>query len=212
MAEEEIEHIALFDMDGTLCEYEYQLRSDLRRIAAPSEKIIQNIYEEEEFDFDYMRERIDLIRSQSGWWRKLCPIDMNINLIHIAKEIGFDIRILTKGPRTCPNAWTEKFEWCQKYIVPVVPNLQVTVTQDKGMIYGKLLVDDYPDYMDRWLKWRPRGLGIMPAREYNIGYKHPNVIRFDGTNVDQVKRAMNFCYGRKTEWIAPRQIVDYSSM
>jgi len=36
--------------------------------------------------------------------------------------------------------------------------------------------------INSWLKWRPRGLVIMPARSYNGGYSHPNVIRYEGDN------------------------------
>lgn len=189
MSETEHEQIALFDMDGTLCEYEYQLRHDLNQIAGPNERKIENLFEEECFE-EHIQNRIDLIRSQPGWWRDLVPIWDNFQLLHLCKRIGFDIRILTKGPAHSDNAWTEKFQWCQERVVPIVPTLQVTVTQDKGMVYGKLLVDDYPEYMDQWLKWRPRGLGIMPARNYNVDYKHPNVIRFDGTNINEVEKAI----------------------
>ncbi len=34
----------------------------------------------------------------------------------MAREIGFKIRILTKGPRHTPQAWAEKLLWCQKNI------------------------------------------------------------------------------------------------
>lgn len=56
--------------------------------------------------------------------------------------------------------------------------------------YGAVLVDDWPEYIRRWLENRPRGLVIMPAHEHNAGFNHPNVVRYDGTNKDEVKARM----------------------
>ena len=46
----------------------------------------------------------------------------------------------------------------------------------------------------------------MPANESNIGYKHPQVIRYDGNNLDHVRRAMTLAKNRKA-----REEVDYAS-
>jgi len=57
--------------------------------------------------------------------------------------------------------------------------VQVTLTEDKGLVYGKVLVDDWPPYIERWLTWRPRGLVIMPARRWNATFTHPQVLRYE---------------------------------
>ncbi len=57
-------------------------------------------------------------------------------------------------------------------------------------MYGKMLTDDWPNYMIRWLEWRPRGLGIMPAQKWNEGFEHSNVVRYDGTNLAEVRDRM----------------------
>ena len=69
-------------------------------------------------------------------------------------------------------------------------DIDITITRDKSLVYGKVLVDDYPAYAERWLKHRSRGLVIMPANKDNREYKHPQVIRFDGSNLAQVREAM----------------------
>jgi hypothetical protein len=66
----------------------------------------------------------------------------------------------------------------------------VTITHDKGLVYGAVLVDDWPDYILKWLEHRPRGLVIMPAHDHNAGFTHHNVVRYDGTNIDEVKARM----------------------
>ena len=63
-------------------------------------------------------------------------------------------------------------------------------------MYGKVLVDDWPEYISRWLKWRPRGLVIMPASQSNAGFTHPQVIRYDGSNAEQVTREMQLAMHR----------------
>jgi 5'-nucleotidase len=50
-----------------------------------------------------------------------------------------------------------------------------------------VLVDDWPEYIHRWLTWRPRGLVIVPAQPWNVGFSHPKALRYDGTNPDMVR-------------------------
>jgi hypothetical protein len=67
----------------------------------------------------------------------------------------------------------------------------------KGRVYGRVLYDDYPDYMLKWLKNRPRGLGIMPVTQANKNFTHPQVVRYDGTNHKVVERALQAVFNRK---------------
>lgn len=186
------EQIVLFDMDGTLCDYEGQLIRDLQELANPSDPIIQDLHNCPE----WIDKRIDLIRKVPGWWRNLQRLELGFDVLEICKLIGFEIRILTKGPRRTKNAWTEKVEWIHEHVVPDIPNTLMTITEDKGLVYGKVLVDDFGPYMDRWLRWRPRGLGIMPAQKWNQNYSHPNVIRYDGKNKQQIREALLKSYRR----------------
>jgi len=64
------------------------------------------------------------------------------------------------------------------------------------MVYGKFLYDDYPDYMLKWLEHRPRGLGIMPANRANQGFQHAQVVRWDGTNLDEVAARLRAAHKR----------------
>jgi hypothetical protein len=66
----------------------------------------------------------------------------------------------------------------------------VTITHDKGIVYGAVLVDDWPEYVTSWLEHRPRGLVIMPAHNHNVGFAHSQVVRYDGTNLDEVRTRM----------------------
>ena len=64
------------------------------------------------------------------------------------------------------------------------------MTEDKGLVYGKVLFDDWPEYITSWLEYRPRGLVIMPNHPHNQGFKHPNVIRYIGSNWEEVRTAL----------------------
>jgi hypothetical protein len=111
------------------------------------------------------------------------------------KEIGFKPHILTKGPYKATRAWSEKYEWCKQN----VPNVSVTITEDKGLVYGKVLFDDWPPYIQRWLKWRPRGFVLMLEHPYNSGFEHPQVIRVlrDKSNFDIIKEQLQIAYERQ---------------
>jgi len=176
--------VALVDMDNTLVDYEGQLLKDLGNLRSPEEQEV-GVYEPWP---DHIRARARLIKDKDGWWRNLPDFKLGWDVYRILHDLEFDVHILTKGPNNAPQAWTEKVQWCQKNLED--SDDSITITGDKSLVYGRVLVDDYPGYMDRWLKWRPRGLGIMPAHHYNEGYKHPNVIRYDGTNLEEVRRIL----------------------
>lgn len=183
------EDIALFDMDGTLCDHDSALARDYNKIKSPEDP------PHKPFSHDipqYVKYRRKLIRNQHGWWENLEKLELGFAILDIAKSLGFKIHILTKGPRSSPNAWTEKMKWVKKN----VGDVELTLTEDKGLVYGKMLVDDYPPYIERWLKWRLRGLVIMSAHPWNENFKHPNVIRCDGSNLEEVKKAMKLAKER----------------
>ena len=193
------ENICLFDMDGTLADYDTALERDLNKIMSPFEK--------EQFDLGnfgvhgkdhpaWMSSRIDMIRSIPGWWLNLDKFRLGFEIFEDAHDwLHFDCHILTKGNKRIPNGWKEKVEWCNKFLPE---DVKVTITQDKGMVYGKVLVDDYPDYIKMWLKWRPRGLVIMPAHKHNLNFYHRQVIRYTGKNREQVRKALEAAFSRKS--------------
>lgn len=169
--------VALIDMDGTVADYDSALQRDLRLLLSPGETLILPHTEKEEAP--YLKQRVKLIRNQPGWWRALAPITSGLQIVEILRKLGFALNVLTKGPRSNSNSWTEKREWCLQYL----PDALVTVTEDKSLVYGKILVDDWPAYAESWLKWRPRGWVIMPAHPWNLSFEHPRVIRYDSAQM-----------------------------
>ena len=178
------EPVALFDMDGTLCNHEGQLRDDLRRLQAPCEEdFLGDLHRAPE----HIKRRAEMIMSSQVWWEGLPRLQLGWDVLQVAREQGYRIMILTQGPNRYPSAWSGKKLWIDKNLGP---GTDITITRDKGLVYGKMLVDDYPEYVKRWLTWRRNGLVIMPANGWNGGFEHRQVIRYDGTNLDEVRDAM----------------------
>jgi len=178
----ETEKIALFDMDGTLCDYEGALKRDLAKLAAPGDHEFEPFGDHPH----YIEERIRLIRQRPGWWRELDFLPLGRKIMDVFSHFNFNRHILTKGPHNNPMAWAEKVEWCELHLRNHY-KFNITITEDKGLVYGTVLVDDYPKYVKRWLEWRPRGLVVMPAHPYNADFSHPNVLRFDGTEEKRIE-------------------------
>jgi 5'(3')-deoxyribonucleotidase len=201
-----MDQIALFDMDNTICDWDGSMVEDLKRV-------LPDLYTEPNMGRstgyleywmgdgrndrpEWVENLMAVIRTQVGWWKNLKPLRFGMWLLRHAIETGWEVNILTKGPATKPYAWSEKVEWCTTHIQPPAP---ITVCADKSLVYGKVLVDDYPPYIQKWLKYRRNGLVIMPAHDYNRNFHHPNVLRVteDPNDEDRAARALVLAYGRK---------------
>lgn len=174
--------IALIDMDGTLCDFNNTLKTQTDECIEINKKY--------GFRVDATREEIELaVRKTPGFWRTLPKIELGFKIAEMLKELGYDLHVLTKGPYHSTNAWTEKVEWCREHL----PGVPVTITEDKGIVYGKILVDDWPAYCEAWLKYRPRGIVIMPAYDYNEGFdkKYPGqVFRVTMDNLEGLEKVL----------------------
>lgn len=186
------EKICLFDMDGTIANYAKAILNDLSFLASPCEPPIPD-HGWFENPPKYIKNRIDLIRSQRDWWLNLEPIKTGIELYNLARKTGFNIHVLTKGPWNSPHAWTEKVLWVRKHLFD---DVKITITEDKSTVYGRVLVDDWVPYIEPWLNRRPRGYVIMPVHHFNRDFTHPRVVRWDGTNIDEVQETLTKAYNR----------------
>lgn len=167
------EPIFLIDLDSTLADFDTAMRTELIKLMSPQETLPppDKSWDESE---PWMKARRDLIKRQPGFWRNLPPIPEGFAVLEMAKRLKFQPMVLTKGPFKTTSAWTEKVDWCRQY----VPEVPVTISEDKGLVYGRVLFDDWPPYIERWLEWRPRGLIVMLDHPWNRDFKHPNVFRY----------------------------------
>jgi 5'-nucleotidase len=196
----EDDRIALIDLDGTAADYDSEMQAQMRLIASPGEALYNHRPVLDEDEPDWLKARRKLIQRQPGFWRKLKPLPMGFEVIDELRQLKFDLHVLTKGPKTTPNAWSEKVEWCSEHL----PDVPVTVGADKSLVYGRVLFDDWPSYFLKWLLVRPRGLVICLAHPWNEEFARggpkaqPNIIRYDGTDVVELREALRRAYERKT--------------
>ena len=132
-----------------------------------------------------MYERAQAIKKVPGFWRNLPNLQWGWDVLEIAREVGFDIHISTKGPTTGSRAWSEKVDWVHEHL----PDATLHITENKCMLYGRVFIDDYKPFMEDWLENRPRGLGIV-----NYSWEHPNVV--DVSNLELVRERLQEAYGR----------------
>lgn len=168
------EPIALLDLDGTVADFDGELTRQMRLLQAPDEEPFVNVGNFE--GPPHVEARKLLIKSQPGFWRNLPRLPLGFEILDLLRELRFTTHILSKTPRRPLAAHTEKAEWCEAH----VPDLPVMLTKDKGLHYGKVLVDDWPPFAERWLMWRKRGFVVVPAQPWNDGFQHPNVFRYTG--------------------------------
>lgn len=178
--------IALFDLDGTLADYDAALTRDLIKIAGPGDPP-PGPSMAHEIRPAWLERRRHLITSQIGWFRDLARYEPGFHILMTARDLGFEIHVVTKGPRSpARGAWQEKVEWCDQHL----PGVPVHVVSDKSMVYGRVLVDDWVPYASKWLLHRPRGLVVMPIHPWNAAYTHERLVHYDGIGLDVVRAAM----------------------
>ncbi|MEE8114193.1 MAG: hypothetical protein V3T23_07535 [Nitrososphaerales archaeon] len=170
------ERIALIDMDDTVADFESAIARDYNKMVGPGELFYSEasrLYKRDDWP-DHLWARMDAIKRQPGWWRNLVPLAVGFEIIDVLKGFDFNFHAATAGPSTKSQAWAEKLEWAREHM----PYANVHVTEDKSLLYGKILVDDWPPYAGKWLVHRPRGLIIMPAHHYNEYVDHPQIFRY----------------------------------
>ena len=184
------ERVALVDLDNTLADYDGAMQHELAKMRSPHDPPLPTWSRDDEPPWLEARRRLVALRP--GFWRELPRLAAGFEVYNALVAIGFDIMILSKGPTTKTAAWMEKADWCAVN----VPNAEVTITHRKSLTYGRVLVDDWPPYVEPWLETRPRGLVIMPAQPWNEGFTHPNVYRYADRDVLKLHRVLKAAYDR----------------
>lgn len=166
--------IALFDMDGSLADLSAAMTTKLMEMASPLE--LSSNMDPRQFitkSPPWLRARKHAIKRVPGFWEHLEPIQFGLDLYQMFGELGYRRIVLTRGPRRNSQAWAEKVRWCERY----VPDAEITVTLEKGLYHGTVLYDDYPPYIESWLKWHAKGRVIMLDGPINQKFQHPQVLR-----------------------------------
>lgn len=170
--------VALVDLDGTLADFHGAMQRDLRKMLGPDELPLLDAEDEDEHP--HVKARRDFIKRSPDWWYNLEPIAQGFCVVEMLRELDFRIHICTRGPKKNAMAWEQKVRWCQRHI----PDASITITLDKSLTYGRVLIDDWPSYVKPWLKVRPRGLVVMPDRTWNRDFVHERYIRHTNNDAE----------------------------
>jgi 5'-nucleotidase len=181
--------IALVDLGDTIADCTPSLREAMARMREPGER------EGDERLIPlppYLEARRKAVMSTPGFWRELPPRVEGFELMRLLRAEGFHLHVLTKGTHDSPQVWADKVAWCRSYL----PDVPVTITEDKARVHGHLLVDDWLPYVQRWQKQWPTGFAIIPSQPWNdqlsLGSR---CVRDDGKSRDRLIRVL-----RNTTW------------
>jgi hypothetical protein len=174
--------IAQIDLDGTLTDYDTVMLEALASLAGPDETNTAHDLEAAGSGKGpaYIKARERMIKRQTNFWFDLPPLEVGFTVLKEIEAAGFSINILTKGPPLAPNAWSEKFLWCRKYL----PHAKVSVTEDKSYVFGHVLFDDWVPYVKAWLEEHPTGTVLMLDHSHNQGYSDARVLRINKEDPD----------------------------
>ena len=179
--------VALIDLGDTLCDCRRALNQKSGELYE-SARCKPHTFSPETFE-----QRRRLAMETPGFWRTLPKNVLGFELLGLLREGGFELHILSKGPREVPQIWADKVYWCRTN----VPGVPITITDDKSLVYGNILVDDWYPYVHHWQQRWPDGLGILPAHPWNdeidLGIR---CVRFDGTNARSAAAAIRLCRER----------------
>ena len=176
--------VALVDLGDTLADCTPTLRTFFSHLRQSGEN-------EEDENLDplppYLELRRQRIMSAPGFWRNLPPRPQGIELAKVLQNSGFNLHVLTKGPYEYPHVWAEKVAWCHAYL----PDVPVTVTEDKARVHGSIIVDDWLPYINNWQSQWPTGLAIIPAHPWNnLQPLGPRCLRVDEKDPDMLSRVI----------------------
>ena len=190
MTEKSEKLVALIDLDGTLADFDAGLLEGLKSLLSPIEWANpQGVNFRDQAP--WYKARKHLICRQPGFWLNLPRIETGFAITQLLEDLGYQLHVLTKGPSYAENAWTEKKAWTRQHL----PQAKITITEEKGLVYGKILFDDWVPYINDWLAFRPRGTVLMLDQLWNQGFEHPQVIRImkDQTDFSEVEARVKLC-------------------
>lgn len=81
------------------------------------------------------------------------------------------------------------------------------MSEDKSVVHGDVLVEDWPPYIVQWRQRWPNGFVIIPAQPWNADLKAlpENSIRYDGSNLNEIRRVLESILKETRALCLPRE-------
>ena len=128
------EAIALFDMDGTICDYVKAMHEALEKLRAPGETFVDPFSLGDDGNnsrYKYLWDRMNLIKSEEEWWANLPIFPLGWEVMDVAKETGYYCEILTQAPKKNPASLAGKLKWIIKHEDKLGEDIDFTITRNK---------------------------------------------------------------------------------
>lgn len=172
------------DLDDTLVDYSGKLKTDYELIKHPCEPEFNRA----DNGSPWFEARRHMITNQPGWWLDLPILSLGADLYGLIKNLDCNIIIVTKGSEGKDGCWSEKHQWCRRYLGD---NVDVCVTTNKHFIKADLLIDDWPMYFEPWLEANPGKNVICPVHEGNADYINSRVLMATTDNIKTIETFLN---------------------
>ena len=184
MTDRDDDLVALVDMDNSVADYELSMLEGLKLLASEAEiqkygpvdcwSTIQDASLKR-----VLKRRKDYVKKRPGFFEGLPVIQTGMDVVALLQRLGYRLMVASKAPVWGDEPWVEKARWCRKHL----PEQGITLTHDKSLMYGKVLFDDFPEYITAWLEHRPRGHVLMLDGPVNRNFEHSSVFRVMRHNV-----------------------------
>lgn len=177
----------LYDVDGTLFNFEKKIIQDLNAMNSPNEQEITALYRED--IPDHLWDRMTYIKNQPGWWFTLPKIDNGFKLWEFTKNRGFRHVIVAKAPSCNELAIAEKIINIRKHFGRNVPFHIVSDEESyvKTDVKGDIIVEDSAMFAENWLEANPLGWSILMDNKYNKDFNHDRCVRFNGAFTEELR-------------------------
>lgn len=172
--------IAFVDLDGTLANYDRGMIEHLCVLNAGclSAEEISGLFKETSGSRErpiWLENQKQMVHCLPEFWESLSVLAGGWAALVELQSLDYEIHIVTKIPRSAlAVAAKAKIEWCRKHLALLLGlHMNLHLTTDKKVFKGDLLMDDWPPYIDAWLKTNPDGVVWMPSWGYNGNYTPP---------------------------------------
>lgn len=91
--------------------------------------------------------------------------------ITLLRAAGHTLRFVSHVPECAPTHFAEKLAWCKEHIPGFsAAELVFCSSEEKAFLEGSVLVEDYPDTIERWQAAGAFRQGVCVTQPYNLSY------------------------------------------
>lgn len=144
--------IILVDMDNTICDLDGALISALSQLsqATPAPGPVVDwqalIRQRSHFELDSKTDELAReIMLKPGFFANLDPMEGAVGALLELEKRGYHVVLCTSAIRESEHCVADKCAWVRRHLGPRWDREKLTISKDKTLIRGKILIDDRPE-------------------------------------------------------------------